>query len=257
MTLRAAIGAVCAMLLCGCYDSFDKPGAAERTATPTATIAELHALWFGKPFIAGGDLSVGGYVTSDDRAGNFYRTFTIRDASGGAEIRAGLTDLHNIYPEGSYVCVQLNGCAIGEELGVLQIGLPAESYENFDVDYFHSRPNLDLHVIRTGEMTADAEIPTVGIASLAADMCGLPVTVCALRAVAADNSDVWAGYRAFADPEGRVVYVSTSEYADFAASRVPSESVDITGILQYGRVPNAGDCFMLKMRSLEDCRRHI
>ena len=44
------------------------------------------------------ELIIGGYVTSSDKAGNFYRTFTIEDFSGGAEIMAGLYDLHNLFP---------------------------------------------------------------------------------------------------------------------------------------------------------------
>ena len=215
------------------------------------TISDVHKRYYGRTIIVDSDITIGGYVTSSDKAGNFYRTFTIGDAGGGAEIMAGLDDLHNIYPEGCFVCIRLRGCAVGESMGVMRIGLPAESYDWYDVDYFYSRVNLDKYIAR-GDVASKLPVRTVTIDELSVEMCGLPVCIENLVCADEEVDTVWDGYKAFEDSDGRRIYTYTGRYADFADRTVPSSAVAITGILQYGRI-NREDSFILKMRDHEDC----
>lgn len=256
MILRATIAVLCALALCGCYDTFKLPHEPSAGKPVTASLAELHGLWFGRPLLVEDDIVVGGVVTSSDRAGNFYRTFTICDESGAAEIMAGLTDLYNIYPVGCVVRIYVRGCAVSESRGVLQIGLPAADYENYDVDYFYSKVNLDRYIFRTGDM-AGTDIPDMRLSELTVAMCGRPVTVRGLEPVLSGDDNIWSGYRVFRDSGGGIVCTYTNPYADFADEPLPAGLADITGILQYGSAEGVpGDCFILKMRSHEDCRRH-
>jgi hypothetical protein len=234
------------------------------------SLGELRGLWRGKTFEVAEPIVVGGVVTSSDKEGNFYQTFTIEDATGAAEIRAGMRDLHNPYPVGCRLCVKLDGCAVGVERGVLQIGLRPASYSNYAVDYFYSKVLLDKHIVRSGEVVEVSPL-RVAYGDLSDKKCGRLVQIEALTLVvetgddveddAKDESEVatpqpatWRGYRAFADGEGNRVYTYTSDYADFAAEEVPTAPCDITGILQREKISGVeGERFVLKMRSKDDC----
>lgn len=262
-----------AVLLCGCYNSTKLPDGPDSGLKSNMPIAELRDLWRGKTLVINEPFIVGGYVTSSDVAGNFYQTFTISDGESAAEIMAGMRDLHNSYPLGCYVSVSLSGCAVGVERGVLQIGLMPASYSSYAVDYFYSRAVMDKYVVRSGEVV-EVSARTLDFADLDESLCGMLVRIEGLRyqpempempempdadGPSAD-ADVpaepatWSGYRAFADTAGNVVYTYTSDYANFASNEVPAELCDITGILQRGKVSGvSGECFILKMRSEDDC----
>lgn len=246
------------IICCGCYDRFGTPPDDNDAPAPNITISALHDMWRGKCVVINEDIVIRGEVTSDDSAGNFYRTFTIRDITGGAEIWAGPTDIHNIYPAGCNVTISLRGCAMDERNGVLQIGLPAEEYDYDELGYFQSALLLDRHITRENGVT-DIDIPTLGITNLGIGLCGCPVTVKGLRHTSADGDeeDVWEGYAAFSDKYDNVIYTYTSSYTNFAAERIPGGEVSLTGILQRGKVPYAaGEHFIIKMRSNEDCSAH-
>lgn len=254
-----------AVLLCGCYNSTRLPDDADLGLNPNMPIAELRDLWRGKTLTIDEEYIIGGRVTSSDVAGNFYQTFTITDGERAAEIMAGMRDLHNSYPLGCYVSVSLDGCAVGVERGVLQIGLMPASYSSYAVDYFYSRAVIDKYVVRSGDV-AEVSARTLDFEGLDESLCGMLVRIEGLRYLpeVPENLEtpetptaepaIWSGYRAFADAEGNVVYTYTSDYANFATDEVPTVTCDITGILQYGEVGGvSGECFILKMRSKDDC----
>ena len=265
--VRNHILLICAaVLLCGCYNSTRLPEGENADVAPNMSLGELRGLWRGKTFEITEPIVVGGVVTSSDKAGNFYQTFTIEDATGAAEIRAGMRDLHNPYPVGCRLTVKLEGCAVGVERGVLQIGLKPETYSNYTVDYFYSKVLLDKHIVRSGEVVEMSPL-RVAYGDLSDKKCGRLVCIEALILVtetednAEPNSETatpqpatWRGYRAFADRGGNLVYTYTSDYADFAAEEVPTAPCDITGILQREKILGVeGECFVLKMRDKDDC----
>lgn len=243
----------------GCYDSFDRPALTDDDpgAVPVAniSIAQLIQLCRGETVAITEDLTIAGRVTSSDREGNFYRSFTVEQDGAAVEIMAALNDLHNIWPVGSSVAVRLQGLAMGENMGVKCIGVPAAGYEYLPVGYISSRVELDRIVFRT----ADPEpfgIPNMYATMLDRTMCGRLVRVVAV--VRDDNPDAaneWEGIHLFADDEmGTTVAVSVSPYADFAHRTIPdAERYAITGILQYGRPDGADhDMFVIKPRYESD-----
>lgn len=245
------------LLCCGCYDRFSDPQQTLNDHQTNTTIAELQSLWFGHAAVVDEDIVIGGRVTSSDKAGNFYRTFTIADATGGVEILAGPTDLHNIYPIGCRVSIHLQGCAIDSSNAILQIGLPAEEYDYNTLEYFQSRVNLDKHIVRDSS-TEELRIPTLKYAELSRSLCGMPVTLEALHCTSTPNdSGTWEGYVRFEDEDGNAIYTTTSSYADFAGEAVPDGTVSLTGIAGFGTVSReVGQQYIIKMRSIEDCRHH-
>lgn len=223
-------------------------------------IADLHALCRDGTIRIDETITIGGYVTSSDEASNFYKTFTIEDASGGAEIMAGITGLHNIYPEGYYVTVSLCGCAAGEHYGVMQIGLAPESYDYYPTEYFSARAVIDRYVTRHSMRHAVAPKP-LRAADLTPDMCGCLVNVGGLRCVTAESypdvweantEGTWSGYNFFADGSGAVIAVYTSSYADYASHAVPVGNVSVTGITQRGKI-GSREFYMIKMSDETDC----
>ncbi len=258
--LLCITAALTAAAIVGCR-KFDEP-----TPTPappaadTMSLADLHDLCRDTTLEIDEQIVVGGYVTSSDAASNFYKTFTIEDASGGAEIMAGITGLHNIYPEGYYITVSLSGCAAGEHYGVMQIGLAPESYDYYPTAYFSARAVIDRHVMRSDVRHEVAPRP-VTIEEMHTDMCGCLVSAGGLRCVTsklfqdtweANPDGTWHGYNFFADAAGNVIAVYTSDYADYASHAVPSGYVAIKGILQRGKI-GGGEYFMIKMRDETDC----
>lgn len=253
---RITAAIIAALLCCGCYDRFHNPQHDSDAQSANITIADLQSLWFGKRIIIDTDINVGGRVTSSDKAGNFYRTFTIRDATGGIEILAGPTDLHNRYPEGCYVSIELKGCAIDKEYGVLQVGLPAADYDYGTLTYMQSDVVIDKHIFRNDDIGAP-DIPVLACTELDKSMCGCPVTVTGVSITDSDNDGVWSGYVRFEDTAGNAVYTTTSSYANFADMPLPSGTVSVTGILMFGTVSReAGEQFILKMRDEKDCSSH-
>ncbi len=232
----------------GCK-SFDEPTWEDNTPNAVnISISDLYTMVADRTIIIEQDMVIGGYVTTSDKASNFYRTFIIEDASGGAEIMAGLYDLHNIYPEGHYITVNLKGCAVGKHFGVMQIGAVAANHSYYPTDYFASRAVVDKYVKRYNLRREHSPLP-LSIAELKESHCGRLVNIGDLTSV---QEGVWCGYRLFTDNGGMNIVVYTSEYADYASKAIPAGIVNITGILQYGKVEGK-EYFIIKMRDERDC----
>lgn len=234
---------------------FDEPDyGVQIPEAPNIAIADLRAMVGERHITFQEPIVIGGYVTTSDKESNFYRSFYIEDASGAVEVMAGLYDLHNIYPEGSYVTISLEGCAAGLHNGVLQIGTEAASYSQYPTDYFSSRVLLDKHIKGYDIFSPIAPQP-LAFNDLTSELCGQLVNLhdmqFAHNATEAE-ADVWSGYSIFADRNGDAIAVYTSSSASYAHKGVPTERVNITGILQYGDVEGE-DMYIIKMRYEKDC----
>lgn len=253
---RSAISAllVVCSLSCGCREHFDAPDTPAEAPAANITIASLHALYRGEPVVVREAMVTGGTVVSSDEAGNFYRTVVLDDGTGGAELRIAEYNLHTIYPTGCCLTVSLQGCALGERNGVLQIGLQSEPYSPYPTDYISSRVLLDRIVHRTDRRGEAAAIPCT-VPQLGAALCGRLVRLDGLRLLPDPStvSPAWEGYRLFEDAAGHTVAVYTSAYARFAGSEVPQQPCSLTGILEYGTAGSYGKRFILQMRDENDC----
>lgn len=251
---------IVAFYACGC-NNYDEP-ATENTVPQSTNISigELRRLIGSKSQTIDRELVIGGYVTSSDKAGNFYRTVTVEDYTGGVEIMAGLYDLHNLFPLGHYIIIRLQGCTVAEDYGVLQVGLAPKSYSNHPTEYFSSRQNLDKHITCYDVVRQVAPSPQT-IGSLNRDMCGRLVTIRGLKLSSSLHAEgwqlnkegKWKGYNFFCDAAGDEIAVYTSEYANYAERDIPQQSVVLTGVLQYGKA-DGKEYYMIKMRDEKDCQ---
>ncbi len=237
--------------LAGCGKDDICGDCADAAAYPNMDIGDMLALYEGLPVEVNRGVIIAGIVTANDLSGNFYRTFVIEDATGAIEIRAGLYDLKNLFPEGRYVAVRAEGLWVSDYNGVLQIGLkPSNGYHQ--TDYFGHRAVMDKYVVR-GKLTDKIEPHSTTIDALEDNMCGRLVRIGGLTlkdgepaawASAADLSNYSS--RVFFDAGGSEITVSTSKYASFAGSAIPSGTLSLTGILMKT------DNYALRLRTLDD-----
>ena len=245
--------------LIGCRN-FDEPPINEPSLEATnISILTLRNAVKDKPLHIKENLTIGGYVTTDDSSGNFYKTFCIEDGTAGIEVMAGLYDLHRIYPMGYYITINLSGCTLAKDYETLQVGLPASEQSIYPTEYFSSRIMLDKHITRYDINRQIAPKP-VNIKDLRLDMCGTLVSINGLRLSTQEHSGgwgvnengTWRGYNFFTNKAEETIAVYTSEYADFADSEVPTQEVVINGILQFGKA-DGKDMFMIKLIDEDDC----
>ena len=245
---------ICCMMPLSCKH-FDEPTNSDHIPqAPNMTIADLRMQVGDRRVTITEPIIIGGYVTTDDTSSNFYRTLCIEDATAGVEIMAGIYDLHNIYPEGSYLTVSLAGCTVGMHYGMLQIGTEAAAYSNYPTDYFASRVLLDKHIKCYNLHQAVAPKP-VSFQELQSSLCGRLINMRSLRITRlapSNEKGEWSGYNIFADNDGNPIAAYTSTYATYASEQIPTEEVSITGILQYGKV-DGENMYIIKMRDEKDC----
>lgn len=248
------------------YDTF-RDSAPEPVPEPVsnAPISLLRQHYYDRSVRITEPIVFSGIVTSSDRAGNFYRTLVVEDESGAVEIRAGLYDLHNLFPTGHRVEIAAQGMVTGYRLGVMQLGRAGDDWSARPCDYFLHRPQLEAH-LRCSLHAEPFEAAEISLAELKEELCGRLVTV---RGVASDAAPraCWApapdqadnysynGYRLFRDGNGDSITVITSSYASFAGHPVPEGRLSLTGILLYGSDDSGRKTFLLKLRDENDVRK--
>lgn len=242
------------LLAAGCYDRADAPPSSSAPfPAATGTLADLRGLYAGQTFRIASEVVVTGYVTTDDGAGNFYRTLVFEEDGAAVELMAGIDGLRTLYPPGSRIAVNLNGLALGESRGVLQIGRFPEAGSGQATDYIGSQPALDQHVF-IGDERLQVQPFVCDIPSLRAEMAGRLVRIDGLRfAPEGIETAVWAGTKRFTDSDGNVVYTYTRPYADFAAEEIPLDELLLVGTLQCETAADGTCRYTLRMRDETDC----
>lgn len=229
---------------------------------PNTTIGYVTSQYKGSTLNINDDIVIAGIVTADDRSGNFYRSFIIQDDTGAVEVRAGMFDLHNLFPRGRRVTVRARGLVLGSYNGVPQLGL--RELESQQVGYIANRYYPDGHLLPQNERGLTVAPHTLNLNELDDGMCGLLVRIERLIFIPATEEEhaytTWAergggnGYRVFGETSGTAqITVTTSGYASFAAHQLPrGRAVTLTGILMRGNTDTARNVYMLKLRGLED-----
>ncbi len=247
-----------AVLFAGCgYNDFGELKVPDHeVVTPNTTIGFITSQYDGTPLNIDDDIILAGSVTANDLGNNFYRTFVIQDATGAVEVRAGMFDLHNIFPYGRCVAIKARGLVLDGYNGVPQLalrsvdGLPGYiSNRYYPGSYFW--PQKEYEDV----------VPAVAcIAELAEDKCGMLVRIDGLTFVPGEPEGryiTWAdagttSYRLFRDGAGAEITVVTSGFADFADGEVPRGRVSLVGILMKGNSDAARGVWMIKLRSGND-----
>ena len=160
--IKIWIGCAAALLAAGCgYDDFGEPHPADETAPlPNMSVATLRERCaVGPVAFSGSGVVLSGYVTTSDRADNFYRTLMLEDNSGAVEVCAGLYDLHNDYPVGCRLTLSADGLTAALDDGLLRICLRGGSATE-PVAPMESPAIVRRHLLRTGETILPTALPT-------------------------------------------------------------------------------------------------
>lgn len=203
-----------------------------------------------------------GRVTSSDSEDNFYGSLVVEDESGAVEVMIGSSNLTARYPEGLLVALRLKGCYADYSRGVLQVGSEAPEYEYYRCGNLISPERVDDVVVRSLDVEPIPPMQT-SIAELQSSMCGRLVELRGLSLMDSSSIDtlvgeeldraIWRGYSMFRDACGDTIAIYTSDYARYAEHRIPTDSVNIVGILQRDKYRGGSEYYYLKMRYETDC----
>lgn len=247
-------------ILFGCgYDSFgDHSDPLLQLQSPTTTIAELRALYTGKPTLVNREYIINGYVSSSDKSNNFFKSIVIQDASGAVEIMAGLYNLHNIYPLGQRLLVSTHGLMLGKYNGTLQLGIANHSSSGAEVDYMGHRTLVDQHVMRDMERKPVAPL-LVRLDKLTSEHCGMLVKIDNLMYSGDQALPTWGNsgfgttnYHRFSDDSDNKILVMCSDYANFANREIPLTTLSLTGVFYLQSPGPQTNINAIKIRDLND-----
>jgi len=211
-------------------------------------------------------LQIKGRVTGNDIGGNIYNEVAIDDGTAAILVCISQGGLFGYLPVGQEILIELKDLYIGTYGYQPQIGMP---YTNKSGRTFPSRMSRTIwqeHFKLIG--TADAskvvpdtfDIEMLGTSTSAkeymSENCGKLMTVKGVKLSEADGKKTFApeadkdagnGVSRKVNGKSNLV-VRSSSYADFAATVMPTETVDITGIFtRYGTT------WQILMRTESDC----
>ena len=113
-------------IIAACNKKFDEPDTnfPDPNLPVTMTLKELKALLptAGQVVEITQDKTIAGIVVADDRSGNFYKSISIQDATGGITVRLDGNNLFNNYPVGRRVYINVKGLCVGDYGGMIQLG---------------------------------------------------------------------------------------------------------------------------------------
>ena len=230
------------------------------------------------------DLQLKVVVTANDIEGNVYNEICVQDETGGIFIGISQGGIFGYLPVGTEILIDLKGLYIGNYRRSATIGTP---YKNKEGEVSISRMPRALwqqHFTYTGyrlhvtpELFADGNTPTTWDLTMDAGKLGTIKNVTfkqagywdAATSTYHDGIKFVPGESTFVIPgfstswyfneqisdtnDGVAVQIYSSNYADFAAVKLPTGKVNVTGVLKhYCNKEGKRDQWELIMRSLSD-----
>jgi len=195
-------------------------------------------------------------VVSSDEGGNFYKTMTIQDSTGGVALQLDMTGLYNTYPVGQKIVLVCNGLVIGDYNYLPQIGW---IYNGNQVGRINSM-FIDQYIIRDGmpslknvpkaltnndiDFSGNSDINKLvcleGVRFVDEDAIGKPIAF-------NEFTTEWNISVPLANGKSQAVVVRTSNYAKFRSTIIQNREYNLTGILTKYR-----DTYQLMIRVKED-----
>lgn len=241
---------VVSALFGGCYNRHNDAPVTKFAEGANSTLGALGELCANGLYAIDWDMICVGRITSSDSEGNFYRSIVVEDESGAVEIKLGLYNIASQYPEGLLVALHLNNTATLFENGVIQIGLPPQSFDESPRE-MESQAVIDNHIVRSNSVNHTTPL-VCNIAGLDNGLCGRFVALENLHYAPIEGEENQEYFR-FVDSEGKQIFVYVSPYADFAGLEFSATERDIRGILYYESVGmNIGKQFVIKPRYKDD-----
>jgi hypothetical protein len=256
----------------GCIDeNFNdiEPRVDSTSIKANTTIAELKSAYPGElvkltdtTFYKRDSIIIEGIVTSDDQAGNFYKSIVIQDATGGIEVKLDKTTLYNDYKRGQRVIVVCNDLYLGDYGGLIQIGSTFTENGYRQIGGIEGDVMINKHLYRKGRKLVAVTPLTLLPNMLTANNFSKLVRVDNVQ-FKLINSPENNKHLTFADKIGGesidhivkgctnnyndLLVLRSSGYAKFANDTIPSRNGSIIGILSY-----YNGTYQLIVRDLKD-----
>ncbi|WP_028900264.1 DUF5689 domain-containing protein [Prevotella sp. HJM029] len=248
----ACAGLLMTSCMNGDWDSVDTHytrGNSAITETHVISIAQLksnYATQLAQPYGMAeitDDIQIKGYVMANDNGGNVFSQISLQDATGAIVIAISDNGIAGYLPVGTEILVYLKGLYIGNYGYQTQIGTPYSSernqesvsrmskirwYQHFNYTNHTITPTIplfDQSRITDANYLNENAGRVMTIKNVAFQQAGIKDY--ANRADVVNNN---ACERALVGLNENNIVVRTSVYADFAADKLPTGQVDITGL---------------------------
>ena len=221
------------LLLNSCKTPFDPTE--ENAGGREISIHYLKTLYNGTPLRVTEDYILRGRVVSSDEQGNFRWTLVVEDATGGIELKVGLSPYYERFPVGQEVRVKCAGLVLGAYGRTIQLGAESDNpgYETG----FIAGERLGEHINPTGQKQAILPI-LLDAGELSMRYVDCAVRFEGLRVSDEEKGSTWGdgiGYverhfvfdRSLTD----TLAVRTSPTAVFAGEELPEGIVSLEGVL--------------------------
>ena len=144
------------------------------------SIADLKAMYSGKPVKVTGRCVIKGQVTTSDQVGNLYKSLYIQDETAGIEVKIGKNGLYNEYKLGQWLYVDCADLTVGDYNGMINLGYEDPTNE-YETSYLEHAYIIDNHVFK-GEYAEPVKPVEVTEANLLSDVnMGRLVTIKGLK----------------------------------------------------------------------------
>ncbi|WP_340199640.1 DUF5689 domain-containing protein [Ascidiimonas sp. W6] len=211
--------------------------------TANTTYQKIKQLFEGEIIQIQEDLIIEGYITSSDKAGNFFGTLHFQDKKENPteafQIDIDLRDYHLRYEIGARVFIRLKGLHLGKSQetyklgglfttagGVLSVGrLPANLVEK--------------HILVSCDSLAEMSPLEISLDQIQEDMINMLVSIENTEIAPTDLCKSYANQgetskRIIQDCSQNKIDLINSGFADFQAEQLPTGKGTITGILGFG-----------------------
>ncbi len=213
-----------------------------------------------------------GWVVSSDESGNIYKNLYIMDEScAGLNIAINKTNLYNDYPIGQELVLSMKGYWVGKYNGQQQVGYPSwyAAGDTWEVTFLPFETWQEMVTVVGDPDPSQVQPVEISLSDIVdkedaetlIKYQGTLVSIKGVSFVDADGSTTFAETaatnRSIEDADGNTIIVRTSNYADFKNDILPSNEVDLVGILSYyGRREGQG-VWQLYLRDRNDVKGGI
>lgn len=238
-------------------EDFDKPDikipAFDSSGVTMISIADLKQLYSGALTLIDSNLCIWGKVSANDESGNLYKTMEIQDATAAIELKLDRSSLFSKFHLGQRIYIKLDSLYIGEYNGLKQIGY---NYNNA----IGRLPDvlIDKHVFLDSLPGKVIQPKVINITAIdEADLSKLvKIEGVSFELPGSPYADVSATTnRNLLDANGVLIagfLVRTSNYASFAANKLPSGKGNLVGILS-----RFGSDWQFYIRDLNDVQGFV
>lgn len=205
---------------------------------PNTTIADLRTLGAGatqqKPVTITDSLILKARVTGNDVSGNVYKKLFVQDATGNFEIEVDQSGVHNDYPVGQEVFIDLKGLSLSVYGGELQLGQTGLTANRIPYETFKARVQKNGWADTTKlQVLETSDFKSLDVSNILTHNALVKLVDVKFENGGKATFGTTTGYGSqnLVDAKGNKLLVRTSNFADFSADVLPKGWGTVYGIL--------------------------